>query len=158
MGTRGPKRTPTNILKLRGSRRGDRSPDQPQLPVGAPAKPKNLRPIASKKWDELVPILLEQRTLSKADADKLQMYCQCWARYIECEEWVATHGMAYVIRDKKGTPMSSRAWPQARELDRLVNTLGRLGNEFGLSPSSRTGIQAASPPGQDEFDKFLNAS
>lgn len=162
MAKRGPRKKPTALLKLQGRRIRDRhapyNADQPDPPAGAPPKPDFVRGDAAAKWDELVKILLAQGTLTAADGDKLEMYCSCWSRMKECEKWVIEHGHVYVTRDSSGRPAGSRLWPQARELDRLVTQLGRIGSEFGLSPSSRTQIKTDGPPAKDELERFINSA
>lgn len=59
--------------------------NEPQYPVGAPPKPAEIvaNPRASAHWDYIVPIMMEQRTLTTAFLAMLVVYCQAYADNIE---------------------------------------------------------------------------
>ena len=82
-------RKPTARHKLEGTARPDRmNALEPQYKVEAPKKPKHVaaRKLASERWDAIVPIMLEQRTLSPAFITALEMYCLSYANAIDYEE------------------------------------------------------------------------
>ena len=54
--------------------------DEPTPPVGA-TKPKGLGAVASRKWDELAPLLTESRILTVVDAGALEAYCVAYEEY-----------------------------------------------------------------------------
>ena len=62
MGKRGPRPTPTAVLRARGSRRADRNPDrlEPEPPPGPPECPAWLNADAKVVWDQMVALLSEQ--------------------------------------------------------------------------------------------------
>lgn len=86
---KGRPRKPTARHELEGTARADRmNADEPRYPVEAPPKPAHIkaRKLASAKWDDVVPIMLEQRTLSPAYATALELFCLSYANGIEYEE------------------------------------------------------------------------
>ena len=80
MGRRGPPPTPTPILKLRGSWRGNLNRDEPQPEAVAPEKPSWLDRYAAEAWDQLVPILERMRVLTEADGKALTLLSITWSR------------------------------------------------------------------------------
>src|SRR5690606_24472827 len=102
MGRRGPPPTPTTILKLRGSWRGELNRDEPQPEAAVPEKPTWLDAYASDAWDSLVPMLERMRVLTEADGKALTLLCITWSRWRHCEEFVAEHGEVYPIKDREG--------------------------------------------------------
>lgn len=153
MGRRGPPPTPTPILQLRGSWRGNLNRDEPQPDAGPPEKPPWLTAHASEAWDQLVPILQRMRVLTEADGHALALLCATWSRWRECEEFVAEHGEVYPIKDRDGKTKELRRFPQAVAGDTHGRALNRYLAEFGLSPASRTRIQTVPEklaPGEDD--------
>ena len=154
---RGPKPTPRAILKLRGSARANKNPNQPVAPAARPTMPTWLHAEAKRVWREWVPQLAKLGIIAKLDRHALAMLCQAWAQYRECEQHVAKHGMTTELLAPNGTVTGTRISAQARELDRLRSYLLKIMAEFGLTPSSRT--QIGNAPGTEEMDKldaFLN--
>lgn len=81
-------RKPTARHKLEGTARPDRmNPREPRYSVEAPRKPSYIatRKRASDLWDAIVPLMLEQGTLSPAFATALEMYCLSYANAVEYE-------------------------------------------------------------------------
>lgn len=140
MGKRGPRPTPSNILKLRGSWRGAANQNEPQPRVGEPDYPEGLAEQAKSVWDQLVPLLSGMGVLTKIDGIALGRYCQYWVRWKECEAHVAKYGMTYPIKDKEGKIQGMVEFPQVRRSQALSLTLSRLEAEFGMTPSARSRI------------------
>ena len=73
MGKRGPPPTPTNVLKRRGSWRGNRNPGEPRPEPGRPRCPSWLGDYAKAAWRHLVPMLDRMAVLTKVDCNALAM-------------------------------------------------------------------------------------
>ena len=85
---RGPKPTPTAILKARGSWRAKDRPDADNsVPVERPVMPDFITGFARTKWYELCTLLLNARILTKLDAFCLARYCVNLERWKDICEW-----------------------------------------------------------------------
>lgn len=138
MGKRGPKKTPTAILDLRGSRRASDRPDlrvHPELPD----PPAWLIGPALDMWGELAPMLYHAKVLTLRDRNALARYCCLWQRWRQAEEQVDKLGVGLVSRDKDGQAVLRRN-PVAIEARNLAVVLDRMESAFGLNPASRSAI------------------
>ena len=136
----GPARTPTAILKMRGSWRGDIRKGEPRPEKGRPPCPKWLRKNAQLMWKRLVPQLENMGVLCRIDGNALARYCEMWARWREASEFIAKNGEAYPIKDKNGKIVGFRSLPQSRTVSHLAADLLRLEQQFGMSPAARVGL------------------
>lgn len=81
MGKRGPKPTPTRILKYRGSRRAQSRTKEPEPPPIVPDDPADVAPpwpladAAREIWDQLIVLLAPMGILTLADKFTLARYC-----------------------------------------------------------------------------------
>jgi phage terminase small subunit len=131
MGKRGPKPVPTAILKARGSWRADR-PGEPEA-LGLPSCPAWLAssdPFAAEVWDDVLPLLVAQRTVAEIDWLALAILCQqfsIWRRCSELAEVADCESMA-----------CHRLRSQANAA--LAQVL-RLSQRFGLTPADRAGMK-----------------
>jgi len=123
MGKRGPKPTPTPILRLRGSRLADSRHDTPGLPSEIP-ECKELHNSAQEHWDRQIKILQEMKVLTRADGEALARYCYllaAWDRLtaqfdsLPVDEWIH-HAM------------------------KLAPGLSKLEACFGFTPADRTRV------------------
>lgn len=140
MGKRGPRPTPTAILKARGSRRADRNPAEPQPEPGRPDCPPWLPPEAKDCWAAIVPRLEQMAVLTLADRNALTRYCVLWARWREAETWIRDHGETYTVTDADGNPRGVQTHPKVAIAAKLSAQLERLEADFGLNPSARSRI------------------
>jgi P27 family predicted phage terminase small subunit len=142
MGKRGPKATPTRILKLRGSWRADTRLNEPKA-LGMPRKPLyvNFSELASRCWDEMMVQLEGTGVLSRTDTNQLARYCLIYAEWIELRYLIEKEGSVYQGVDESGRPVEMvRA--AAKHASRLAMQLTAIEREFGLTPSARTAIKA----------------
>jgi phage terminase small subunit len=118
MGARGFQPTPTEVLKLRGSRRiGDRS-GEPTDEVLAPSMPEWLQGEAAAEWERVIPLLIGRRTVSLLDRAVLSVYCQSWA------DFVAYSGSG-----------------DAKRVDEAAARLLKAADRLGLSPAAKSRVQ-----------------
>jgi P27 family predicted phage terminase small subunit len=142
MSDRGPPPTPTQILKLRGSWRGDRNPSEPLAEPGRPRRPKWLDPVAKSAWRRLVPMLERMGALARIDGNALARYCRLWSRWRAAEDFIAREGEFYVRKDEAGHVRAVIPFPQVRAAAQLAEQLLRLEREFGMTPASRARLSA----------------
>ncbi len=135
MGRRGPKPTPTKILKFRGSRQVETRKDEPEAETGIPRQPAWLSAAAKTEWKRIVGELDEMEILAKVDQTTLAVYCETYAEYLEARKLVQKHGMTTVTEG--GTEMQH---PAVGIMHRARADLKRYAALFGLSPADRAGI------------------
>lgn len=145
---RGPARTPTAILKARGSWRGEkREKAEPKPEKGRPRRPSWLKGDAEKEWKRLVEMLSRMGILTKIDGNALARYCRLWERWRRSEEFIEEHGTQYPVKktigrgeDQTVEVVGFRIFPEAKLAMALAVELRRLEQEFGLTPAARTRI------------------
>lgn len=142
MGDRGPTPTPKAILQLRGSRAGRKNAKDPTPDPSAPDPPSWLSKAAKDCWRQIVPMLQQQKTLAKIDANALVRYCCEWERWIRATRFVLKNGEKYAIMetDKKTGEERVKCWVQYPETGVVANlgaSLLKLEREFGMTPAGR---------------------
>lgn len=153
MGKRGPKPTPTNILKLRGSWRGKTRPTEPQPPRDKPACPAWLAKTDRPLWRRLTAQLAEMGVLTKLDQHALGRYLVLFQRWQKMEAFITQYGESYPLKNKKGEVIGFRLFVQVKLAQDLADQLLKLEQHFGMTPSARAslGTQGLSePPLTDE--------
>ena len=138
------KPTPTNVLKLRGSWRGDINKNEPQPEVGIPDMPEGLEGISKDCWEQVVPILQEMNVLTTADGIALQLLCETFAHWRRAEELLVRHGDVYPILNDNGDVKYLQQSPYVAIARNNAKALKDMLCEFGLTPSSRSRIQTVS--------------
>ena len=157
MGKRGPKRTPTKILKLRGSARAKRCTGEPD-PAGPLVRPKWLKRQARRKWEQLAPQLEQYIGAKQIDSGTLARYCDMWAWWRDLRKWIAENGETYTGVNKKGDDYEGQH-PQVNLCLKLQTQLAKLEAEFGLSPAARTGIKIPDKqPVRNEKKRFFKTA
>ncbi|NOT00457.1 MAG: phage terminase small subunit P27 family [Phycisphaerales bacterium] len=143
MGKRGPKPTPTAVLKLRGSTLVSRRREASEVrgPDGIPDCPDWLDDEAKLAWDEVVPMLDGMGVLKRIDGKALARYCRTWSRWRKAEQFIESKGEVYPLRDDSGKVKCFMPWPQVAIANKLAQQLTKLETEFGMTPSARARIQ-----------------
>jgi len=161
-GTKGSGRrpTPTSLKNLRGNPGKRKLNDaEPVLETKAPAKP-TLSPEADAYWNGLLPLLLDMRVVSEADAIALAACCKLCVRLDQAEAEISGRGLIVdePIVDKDGNEVGTRtkANPAVGIADRTYARLKSYLIEFGLTPAARTKVRVDKPPQADPFDAFLS--
>ena len=137
MGLRGPRPTPTPILKLRGTHRPGRRRNELRVKPSRPRCPVYLKGAAKRAWEQVVPLLLEMNVICKLDRSALARYCEDLALERACRDFIAKHGRSYPIRDQKGALKCLVPFPEMNQLHKLGERLRRAEAEFGLTPAAR---------------------
>jgi len=149
MTTRGRKPTPTALRVLRGNA-GKRALPQGE-PKPAPARPEcppQLQGEARQEWERVADELEPLGLLAKVDRAALALYCDAWGRWVEATEALRQYGL--VIKSPSGYPMQS---PYLAIASKAADQMRLLLGEFGMSPASRTRVQATQPDEDDEFTR-----
>lgn len=140
MGKRGPQKTPTAILKKRGSKRGKSRKNEPKAKPGRPACPQWMNGEGKKRWKELMPELAAMKLLTEADKGLYVRYCQTYGRWVEMERWLDKKGMEFVRTNKKEMTTGVMLMPHVFEVRKLAEELIKMEREMGLSPASRASL------------------
>ncbi len=141
MGKRGPKKTPTAILKLHGSRAVESRGGEPQPPLGRPRCPSFVDQYAKQVWKQLVPQLEEMGVLTLVDRNALIRYVQTWSRWRRAAEFINENGETYPLLDNEGNVKCLQQYPQVSIYNKLSDSLLRLEQQFGLTPSARADLK-----------------
>ncbi len=154
MGQRGPRPTPTEVLRLRGSPRADLNRNEPKPAKEPPPKPDWLGDEAAEVWDDMVPRLMATRVLTTIDGNALARYAEHFVQWKKATAFVRKHGVSYAIKDGNGRTKALGQFPEVALMHKASATLARLEAEFGLTPSSRTRINVAPEPLPDPKGYF----
>lgn len=172
MGLRGPAPTPSKVLEARGSWRANVNPAQPIAEPGRPTCPKTLSKPAKAIWRRLMPMLEKMGVLAKIDGGVIERYCVYFARWRECEEFIAKNGLTYTLKSEEQSQFVGRMkdglllvkfveYPQVKESHRLDRALKQFEDRLGLSPSARSRLVATQqedshePSGKGRFFKTV---
>ena len=108
-----------------------------------------LLPEAKTEWIRLSEKLNQMGVLTEINRSVFAAYCQSYARWKEAQEHINSEGATYETENGMQRP---NPWVA------ICNTEQRLmmqaASEFGLTPSARSRIMAASGVGKDEEDEM----
>lgn len=167
MGQRGPKKMPTDILRLRGSWRAkarDKA-GEPKPAKRAPPCPQWLTGEARACWKYVIAELKKMGVLAESDRNALARYCVLWSRWKKAAQFIEAHGESYPIYaiDKEGKVVyvakedgskqpvvrQFAQFPQVATFKSLNTDLLRLEQQFGLTAASRPDLTGAGAPSGD---------
>ena len=157
MGKRGPKPQPTSLRVVRGNPSNrplnDREP-KPEPDDGTP--PETLEGRARDKWLETVPVLQSMGVWSEADRATWERYCIVYDLFCRNREMIEKVGevMVFKPKTKDGNPYMQVS-PFATQMYRAADTLLKIEQQYGLTPSSRSQVQIHSRPEDDPFEAYL---
>ena len=156
MGKRGPRPQPT-ILKILKDNPGKRrlNKDEPKPASDGIQPPQWVTGNALAKWNEIVPQLLAMGVMTNADVEPVARYCTMHEQYVKYLDQVRRGLDVLVIRDEKGKVKYMQSTPAATMLNKLSASMLRIEQEFGLTPSARTGIVANKQEDNTEADQIL---
>lgn len=139
MARRGPNRTPTAVLDKRNRPAQQDRGKEPKPVALSPVRPDWLLPEAAAAWDYLAPKMERLGILTEIDGNAFARYCQTWARWRQCEEFLKQAG-GTTYTDKRLTYSTLREYPQVRQSQKYSALLTKLESEFGLTPSGRASL------------------
>lgn len=148
MGKRGPKKTPTEVLRLHGSQELRYRKAEPPA-IGTPVPPAWLDDYGLEKWNERVSHLTDMGVLSKTDADALASYCEAYSEFRKATDYIRQHG--HMAISAKG---SEYQHPMVGIKNKAIERMNKLGQQFGWSPSSRADL-SVSPQKKNALSEFL---
>ncbi|MEX3690615.1 phage terminase small subunit P27 family [Paraburkholderia sp. BR14263] len=144
---------PTELKLVKGTLKPERRNWHEAKPrKGKPTAPAHLTGPARTEWNRLVDELHAIGLLTRIDRAALAAYCQAYGRWVEAELAVArmaerdmlTKGL--MIKTTNGNAIQN---PLVGIANKAMQDMVRYAVEFGMTPSSRAGIEAG-VPGDDE--------
>jgi P27 family predicted phage terminase small subunit len=153
MGRRGPRPQPTKLKLLRGNPGRRRlNAREPQPEAVAPDAPEQLNEEARREWARVVGELEANGLITRLDRAALAGYCMAWSHWIDAEVKLREFG-AVLKSPTKGFPILSPYWTIANT---ALKQMRDLLSEFGMSPASRTRVEAVDrTPEADTLTAFL---
>ena len=151
MGIRGPVPKPT-VVEIMEGKPGHRPVNsrEPKPRATVPRCPDHLDDRAKKEWKRLVPVLRRMRVLTEADGMALANLSQTWATLVKAQEKLTEMGILY--KSPSGYIMQSPLLPIVNQ---CVDQITKLSREFGLTPASRSRIQAGTSDSSDPMEDSL---
>jgi P27 family predicted phage terminase small subunit len=144
MGKRGVKPQPT-VLKLLKGNPGKRPLNQlePQPARDAILPPAYLVGPSLDKWNEVLPGLLATGVVTNADVETLARYCTMYEQFLFClAEIRAGRDQIELKHPETGELLNIKSTPSGLNSHKLAASMLRIEQEFGLTPSARSGIVA----------------
>lgn len=139
---------PTQLKVVSGTLRKHRLRNEVQPEAEIPPCPAHLSAEAKKEWRSISRQLLTLGLLTRIDKAALAGYCQAWGNWVEA---TAELQKGKVITAPSGYPMLSPWWSIANKANEQMRVYL---TEFGLTPASRSRINAAPPKkGTDEKEE-----
>jgi len=156
MGLRGPRPTPSAILKARGTYRADRARGEVKGPRGIPRCPAGLDKLAKQCWGQLLPMLQSMRVLSRIDRNGIIRYCIFWSQWHQAQQFLAKNGLVYPIKDGNGKVKCLAAFPHVAIVSKVGLLLTKFEQEFGMTPSARMRIDCSGVEDEDQtIEEYL---
>lgn len=141
MGKAGPTRTSKDVLKLRGSWRGDSRGEEPQAEPAPRSMqcPSWVSDEGKRVWRLIVKQMGVMGILTKADVNVVARYCDVWARWRKAHAFVMEKGEGYPVM-RNGEIVSVHRYPQTTVASQLLSELTKMEDRMGLSPGARAGL------------------
>jgi len=168
MGKRGPSGKPTKKKILQGTFRKDRAPDNEAKPdIVEPEKPtwlklykykkaentdRDVMKYANKYWDKNAKKMAKVGLLTEIDTESFAMLCIAYGEFINALLKMVSQGS--VVKYDSG---NIQQHPYAIRADKAFNKYRQMCKQFGVSPASRSGIEAeVENNGKPSREEILN--
>lgn len=160
MGKPGPRPTPTETKRRRGSPHRSKHDREPKPRRWCPQAPSHLNPDAKKLWPRLVRILDSMGLMTLADKGIVERYLETYVVWKEAMDSIAGYGIVAPVKKWNSTvknpdgskgameTVAEKERPQVKIAARYANLLVVMERELGLSPSARTRIEVDNAPKQ----------
>lgn len=148
----GPRTQPTILKLLRGNpgrRKLQKNELTPEKPIKIPSPPKELNKIAKKEWRRMAKDLYGLGLLTNFDLTAFRAYCVIYAQWVQAVKQIEEHGM--LIKAQSGFPMQS---PYLQIANKAQAEIRKWLVEFGMTPSSRTGLKTDKPKPKSKAQAF----
>lgn len=148
MGKRGPKPQPSALRQARGNPAKRTIPkDEPQPEGKLPRCPVRLQGPAREAWQKFAAHLAAANVATVLDALALEMLCESYAIYVDALAKVHAHGAVWLEKGDSKIPKFAYS-PHWAVMNREWKNVVALLKEFGMTPSSRTGVRTTTTTGK----------
>lgn len=139
---------PEELKELRGTAKKCRKPAASQKrgvckPLTKISAPAWLNAEARKIFNETAKMLIAWKVLTKLDVNLLAAYATAYANLMKADKDIAESGYLHTSIGKSGVEIKMH--PAAKMFKDSLDSINKLGAQFGLSPVSRRGITTADP-------------
>jgi P27 family predicted phage terminase small subunit len=152
---RGRKPVPPYLKLLRGNpgKRAIHPEPQPKS-AGVPEPPDYLLPLAADAWRRLAPELTRLGLLTVLDHHAFAAYCTAFSRWLVAERQVRQLDDNFIAWSVRENPLPH---PLLKIASSAASHFLKIGNEFGLTPASRSRLKACEEPSEGKFDGLLGS-
>jgi P27 family predicted phage terminase small subunit len=121
--------------------------------------PPELSGNAQSLWHRIIPHLITMKVLAKADQLTLQLMCESYATYIDACDEIEKDG-AFIEQVNKAGETYKTEHPACKARSRAWKEIIYLCRQFGMTPSSRTGLNVPSKESgkADPFEALLKGN
>jgi len=138
---RGRKPKPAELKRLQGNPGRRKLKSEPQPARVAPRCPDWMPERARDEWNRIVPELERQNMLTIVDGAALEGHCMNYCRAVECEIYLAEHGVvADTGKKRPEATVAAECWRLVKcfisDLGLSATARARLGNESVSEPKS----------------------
>lgn len=146
-GSRGPRKTPTALLKATGAGNDKRRQGLFQEPIpllGVPAIPAHVEKLMTEKarehWDAVSVVLDRMGVLGDIDAHVIARYCITFANWYDCQLFINENGQTYESEASHGGSTVYKPYPEAAMAAKYGEQMLKVEREFGMTASSRASV------------------
>ncbi len=136
-------KTPSRLLKLKGSRRLNHGKVEPvaEAVTGSLSPPADLSVAERKMWNNVCGRLEGMGILASSDVELLYCYVKSWSTYLECYQAMKRDGP--YTENKSGGLSKHPAFQVAKD---CYTQMYQISQAFGFTPAARGHIDAAKTP------------
>lgn len=147
---------PTALKLVHGTDRKDRAqPNEPKPKVAAPKMPAHLPAKAKTYWKELCELLGSMGVLTVADGRALEQLCSAYCEWRDLLKEIDRSGRTYEVVNAEGSILI-KANPAVAMASDAQKRIKSFMVEFGMTPASRTKINAQGAPTVDPLEEYLS--
>lgn len=147
-------RKPSKLKLIQGTYRKDRvAGHEPKPEIEIPPVPSHLADEAKVEWGRVSQDLSQLGLLTRIDRAALAAYCECWADWVDASRLCASKDGQdrKVIKTAAGNFVEN---PYFSIKKRSAELMHKFLTEFGMTPASRTKIDASPLPVAKDGNPF----
>lgn len=149
---KGRKPTPSHLKLVRGTNRADRANrSEPKPSRARPSAPGHMSDRAREAWDYVVGILDRMGVLTEADALAVELLCEARADWLSARDLISANGGETYESTNDATGQTLiKVHPAVAMRNDAARRMQSLLAEFGMTPSSRSKVQAKDGDGDQD--------
>lgn len=146
---------PTKLKLLNGETDKRRLNDREPEPTGdLPPCPEYLTGTAREAWNRFAAQVSSCRIATDLDATALELLCAAYAIYLDNLQKTLQHGAVWMEKGESAIPKFVYS-PHWAVMNKEWKKVKEMLCQFGMTPSSRSGIQADVPTDDDLVSRYL---